>query len=161
MKIAVLCVGNRLMLDDGVGPAVHDVLQGRTLPESVDLFDVGCMTMDMVNVVRDYDWIITVDAVDGTDEEPGTLFRYTPDEIEPRAFGMSSLHELRLSDLFEAAFLLGHKAEGVCYGIQVENPSPAYLQEGLTPSVAAKVDELADCVVREIDFILQTKGTNR
>ena len=26
MKIAVFCVGNRLMLDDGIGPAVYDEL---------------------------------------------------------------------------------------------------------------------------------------
>ena len=153
MKVAVLCVGNRLMLDDGVGPAVFDVLQGRTLPVGVDLFDVGCMTMDMVNAVRDYDWIVTVDAVDGTDEKPGTIFRYTPDEVEPRPFGVASLHELRLADLFEAAMLLGYKAQGVCYGMQVKNPSPAVLQEGLTAPVAAKVDELADRVVRELEYL--------
>ena len=27
MKIAILCIGNRLMLDDGVGPAVYDALE--------------------------------------------------------------------------------------------------------------------------------------
>ena len=36
MKIAVLCVGNRLMLDDGAGPAVYDELNERyLLPENV------------------------------------------------------------------------------------------------------------------------------
>ena len=154
MKIAVMCVGNRLMLDDGVGPAVYDVLKERALPAEIDLFDVGCMTMDMINSVRDYDFIITVDAVDGSGEDPGTLFRYTPDELAPRPFGMSSLHDLRLSDLFEAASLLGYSAEGICFGMQVENPSPPTLMEGLTPSVAAKVMDLADLVEHEILQVL-------
>lgn len=156
MRVAVLCVGNRLMLDDGLGPAVYDVLQDRHLPAEVDVFDVGCMTMDMVDVVRDYDWIVSVDAVDGTGEVPGTIFRYTPDEIAPRPFGMASLHDLRLSDLFEAALLLGYRAQGICYGMQVENPSPAVLQEGLTPQVQAKLNDLVECVLAEINRLVPT-----
>lgn len=37
MKIAVFCVGNRLMLDDGIGPAVYDELvEHYEIPEGVD-----------------------------------------------------------------------------------------------------------------------------
>ena len=36
-KIAVFCVGNRLHLDDGVGPAVYDVVKERfDVPENVE-----------------------------------------------------------------------------------------------------------------------------
>lgn len=79
MKIAVFCVGNRLMLDDGIGPAVYDELvEHYEIPEEVDLYDLGCMTMKLLSKVDEYDYIITVDAVDGTDSEPGTVFRYKP-----------------------------------------------------------------------------------
>ena len=44
-RIAVLCVGNRLMLDDGLGPAVYDAVQeDYDLPDNVDLYDLGCLT---------------------------------------------------------------------------------------------------------------------
>ena len=82
MKIAVFCVGNRLMLDDGIGPAVYDELvEHYEIPEGVDLYDLGCMTMKLLNKVDEYDFIITVDAVDGTDSEPGTVFRYKPEDF--------------------------------------------------------------------------------
>lgn len=82
MKIAVFCVGNRLMLDDGIGPAVYDELvEHYEIPEGVDLYDLGCMTMKLLNKVDEYDFILTVDAVDGTDSEPGTVFRYKPEDI--------------------------------------------------------------------------------
>ena len=85
MKIAVFCVGNRLMLDDGIGPAVYDELvEHYEIPEGVDLYDLGCMTMKLLNKVDEYDFIITVDAVDGTDSEPGTVFRYKPEDIASR-----------------------------------------------------------------------------
>lgn len=150
MKIAVICVGNRLMLDDGLGPVVYDQLQSYRFEPEVDLFDVGCMTMNFVNVVRDYDLLMTVDAVDGSDELAGTIFRYTPDEVAPRAFGTQSLHELQLSDLFESAALLGYEAQGICLGMQVENASPPAVVEGLTPAVAQRIDDLVDCVLAEL-----------
>ncbi len=43
----------------------------------------------------------------------------------------------KLVDLFDAATLLGYEAEGLCLGMQVENPSPAVVTVGLTPKVAA------------------------
>lgn len=133
MKIAVFCVGNRLMLDDGIGPAVYDELvEHYEIPEGVDLYDLGCMTMKLLNKVDEYDFIITVDAVDGTDSEPGTVFRYKPEDIARAQDAMASLHELKLVDLFDAAQLLGYSCDGICYGMQIENMSPAELVEGLT-----------------------------
>ena len=38
---------------------------------------MGCLSMDMLPYVRDFDVLVTVDAVDGTDAEPGTCLLYT------------------------------------------------------------------------------------
>ena len=92
MKTAVFCVGNKLMLDDGIGPAVYEELVNQyEFPEEVALFDVGCMSMDMISFVDSYDFIITVDAVDGTEAEPGTVFRYKPYDIARHQSAMTSL----------------------------------------------------------------------
>lgn len=152
MKIAVFCVGNRLMLDDGIGPAVYDELVERyEIPDNVDLYDLGCMTMKLISKVNDYDLIITVDAVDGTDAEPGTVFRYQPDDLARTTSAMASLHELKLVDLFDAAQLLGYSCDGICYGMQIENMSPAELTEGLTPKVYERLPFLTESVVAELD----------
>lgn len=152
MKIAVFCVGNRLMLDDGIGPAVYDELVAHyDIPDDVDLYDMGCMTMNLITKVNEYDFIITVDAVDGTDAEPGTVFRYKPYDIARTQGAMASLHELKLADLFDAALLLGYECDGICYGMQIENMSPAELTEGLTPKVFDRLPFLTESVVAELD----------
>lgn len=151
MRIAVFFVGNRLMLDDGIGPAVYDYIHEQyTLPENVDTFDVGCMTLDMVSKVQEYDALITVDAVDGTDAQPGTVFRYEPYDIARATGARTSLHDLKLADLFDAATMLGFEAEGLCFGMQVENLEPAEFIEGLTPQVAERLPFLAETVVAEL-----------
>ena len=79
---AVFFVGNRLMLDDGVGPAAYDeILAGYDIPENVTLVDVGCMSLDMLPYVERCDLILTVDAVDGTGDAPGTVYRFEPDAM--------------------------------------------------------------------------------
>ncbi len=150
MKIAIMCIGNRLMLDDGIGPAVYDELTERFIfPENVKLFDAGCMTMDLIPMVREYDYIITVDAVDGTGEKPGTVFKFKPEDIADHPV-MQSLHDLRLIDLLNAAAMLGYEASGMCFGMQGDNMSPVVLTEGLTPKVYDALSLLVDSVLAEL-----------
>ena len=98
-SIALLCVGNKLMLDDGIGPAVYEELVNRyEIPDKVELYDIGCLSMDMLFVVDKCDMVITVDAVDGTDAEPGTVFRFEPDAMARHSGATASLHDLKLVD---------------------------------------------------------------
>lgn len=150
MNIAIICVGNRLMLDDGAGPAVYDNLTEQyCFPATVSLIDAGCMTMDLLPVVQSHDYIIVVDAVDGTGEAPGTVFKFKPEDIAGHAV-MQSLHDLRLIDLLNAAALLGYEADGMCFGVQVDNMNPVVLTEGLTPPVFEALPLLTDAVLAEL-----------
>ncbi len=149
-KIAVVCVGNRLMLDDGAGPAVYDDLHDNYLfPDRVTLVDAGCMTMDLIPLVRAHDYVIAVDAVDGTGEEPGTVFRFAPEDIAGHG-AMQSLHDMRLIDLLNAAALLGAQARGMCFGVQAANRNPAVVTEGLTRPVADALPLLRDAVLAHL-----------
>ena len=150
-KAAVFCVGNRLMLDEGVGPAVYDaVLRDYEVPENVRLFDVGCMSLDMLPYVESYDVIITVDAVDGTGDAPGTVYRFSPDAMARHSGAMASLHDLKLVDLFDAASLLGYEAEGYCLGMQVANMSPSGYAMDLTEPVRSALPLLVETLVAEL-----------
>ena len=82
-RIAVFCVGNRLHLDDGVGPAVYDeVLERFDIPDGVELFDLGVLTMDMITYIDTCDVVITVDAMEYSGEEPGTVLRGSVTRLE-------------------------------------------------------------------------------
>ncbi len=149
-KIAIVCVGNRLMLDDGAGPAVYDDLcENYLFPDNVTLVDAGCMTMDLIPLVRAHDYIIAVDAVDGTGEDPGVVFRFAPEDIAGHGI-MQSLHDMRLIDLLNAAALLGLEARGMCFGVQAANRNPAVMTEGLTPAVHDALPILRDAVLAHL-----------
>lgn len=150
-KIAIFCVGNKLMLDDGVGPAAYEELVGSYgFPENVELFDVGCMSFDMIMRVDEFDYIITIDAVDGTGEPAGTVFEFAPDDMARHTGAMASLHDLKLIDLFDAAALMGYSAEGRCFGVQALNREPVSLTIGLTEPVHEALPLLVDTVIADL-----------
>lgn len=150
-RVAVFFVGNKLYLDDGLGPAAFEEVAKRfDAPASVELFDVGCMSMDMLPYVDSCDVIVTVDAVEGTSAEAGTVYRFSPEDMARPVQARTSLHDMRLSDLFAAASLLGYEAEGVCLGMQVENMNPAQMVVGLTPKVHAALPLLIDALAAEL-----------
>lgn len=150
-KVAVFLVGNKLMYDDGAAPALYEMIAARLDPApSVRLYDVGCMTLDMLPYVEECDVLITVDAADVEGEEPGTVFRYVPDDLARIQRALPSLHDLRLADLFDTAALLGYRAQGMCFGIQVENRSPSSMAIGLTPSVRAALPRLFEALSAEL-----------
>ena len=120
------------------------------LPDNVDMFDVGCMSLDMISKVNEYDFMITVDAVDESGSEPGTVFRYRPHDIARTCGARTSLHDTKLADLFDAAALLGYASEGMCYGMQVLNLEPAEFMEGLTQPVTDRLPFLAESVIAEL-----------
>jgi hydrogenase maturation protease len=147
-KIAVFCVGNKLMLDDGIGPAVYEELtQGYTFNPAIDIEDLGCMSLSMIERVNELDYIIAVDALDNTGEAPGTVFEYDPYDAARHNGAMASLHDLKLIDLFDAAALMDYKAEGLCFGMQVLNSEPAEITIGLTPPVYEALPLLVDAVL--------------
>ena len=150
-KVVVFCVGSTLMMDDGVGPAVFEELTAAyDLPPEVELLDVGCMSLNMVERVDEADYIITVDAVDGTEEPPGTVFEFAPEDMARHSGAMASLHDLKLVDLFVAAALLGYEAEGKCFGMQVLNRSPEVVTVGLSQPVFDALPDLVDAVLADL-----------
>lgn len=150
-QIAIFCVGNRLHLDDGVGPAVYDyVLEHFDVPDNVELCDLGVLTMDKINYVDRCDAIITVDAFEYSGEPVGTILRGSPQDLAPALGPNISLHDLRLVDLFDQASLIEYECEGICLGMQVENTDPQFLTQDLTPRVKEQLPLLVETLAAEL-----------
>ena len=165
-KQLVMCVGNMLMLDEGFGPYMAQVLTNREKAlehfdeehaalltsqfrlldvndaaddERIPVLDAGTMGMGLIPYIRDYDHIVVVDAVDcGASAVPGTCYTFTPEEMAANSI-MHSLHDMRIPDVLTNARLAGHDCLIECVGVQVKNMTPEQLTVGLTPEVCSAV----------------------
>jgi len=151
-RILILGIGNPLMSDEGAGVRVAETLMGRyELPEGVEVVDAGTMGLGIINLFRDRDLVIVVDAVDNTGHEPGTVVILTPEQLAPSQV-LHSLHDMRFVNVLEAAELTGVAPEAICVGIQVASMKQWVTE--LTPAVEAAVPAAVAAVLD----ILEQRG---
>ena len=63
-RILVMGVGNPLMRDDGIGPRVVEMLlAGYSFPENVEVVDAGTMSYMILDLIRDFDRLVIIDAL--------------------------------------------------------------------------------------------------
>jgi len=151
IKIMVLGVGNILLKDEGAGVKVVERLRSEyTFPDNVELVDGGTAGLDLLPVVEGFDHIIIVDTVK-TNEPPGAIFRFTPDDIDIKVPYKTSLHQIGMVEVFAIAEALGRKMKAVIIAVQPEDMSGWGLE--LTPTIEAKVPELMSFVLKELESL--------
>lgn len=151
MRVSVVCIGNELLMDEGIGPVCARYLLSRyAFPDGVCVLDRACMGMAIISDLRACDRMLVLDAVDVPGARPGDLFSFAPEDVATTPAGMTSLHDVRFADVLGSAELLGIKREGHCLGIQVENMSPSEFVMALTPHVANALPLLAQAAVRHL-----------
>ncbi len=145
--VLVLGIGNILLRDEGVGVRVIEQMQKMHLPDDVELVDGGTAGADLLDVLAERQKVIVIDAVQA-DCEPGTVLRFTANDlVRPDGVGMS-LHELGLGEALTMTRQLGcEPREVVVFGIK-----PKDIGRGLELSegIAASVPKVIELVLAEV-----------
>lgn len=153
-RILVLGIGNVLMLDEGIGNRVAVELEKNyRFPSDVRIMDAGTMGLGMLHLFRGVEFLLVVDAMDGSGHPPGTVVRIAPEHFAPNQV-MHSLHDIRFVDVLEAAKLIGLIPEADCIGIQVQDMNPAEITIGLSEPVEAAVPRAVAAVL----YVLEERG---
>ncbi len=157
--ILVLGIGNLIMTDDGIGVRVIQLLQERySFPENLAIMDGGTLGLDLLHYLDGVKRLLVVDAV-ATGGPPGTLVRFTGEEINIAFRTKLSPHQMGLQDLLLVAELQGYApSEMVLLGIQ---PEDIEMGVNLTPAVEARLELLVDAALEELTrWGVQTTVTN-
>lgn len=115
-SILVLGVGNFLLSDEGVGIHVAQQLQNMPLPSEVEVMDGGTGGFELITHFQGRKKVIIIDAVK-TDDIPGTVFRFIPDDIPLLQQKTFSVHQFNLYELFHFVRQMTPRPEVVVYGI--------------------------------------------
>jgi hydrogenase maturation protease len=106
MRTRIICVGNELVCDDGVGMRVGRVLQKLSLGDGVSVEFHPQVSLDLIDAVLESERIVLVDATQ-TGQEPGTCSLMTGEQVGALAGSMFCCHGVGLPDLL----LLASKLE--------------------------------------------------
>jgi hydrogenase maturation protease len=141
-------VGNMLRKDDGYGAAVLCEIEKDALPEQVELLDAGTSIVDLMEELNGRRKVVVIDAVRGG-QKPGTLFRFSPEDVASEAVPADSLHQVGLLETLKLAELVDCRPEQVV--IIGTQPQDTDLGVGLTDAVKAVVPRAAEMVRKEIN----------
>lgn len=144
----VLGLGNTIMSDDGIGPALIGRLEasGR-VPVGVELLDGGTLGLDLLPQLEGVQRLILLDAVE-TGQPPGSVVRLSGDEVPMALETKLSPHQMGMKDLLAVARLMGQLPEEiVLFGVQ---PQSLELGTELSPVVTAVLPELTSRILTEL-----------
>ncbi len=148
--ITVLGIGNILLTDEGFGVRVVEKLYSEyKFPENVTLVDGGVLGINLLGVIADTQHLIVVDAVKNK-HPPGTLYRLEKNELPERILLKNSLHQTDFLETLTLCQAIDKVPETtVVLGVEPEDILTHDIE--LTPTVAARVDEMMALVLRELN----------
>jgi len=152
-RLLVLGVGNLLLTDDGAGVHAVTELDGEEGwdREKVDFMDGATFTQDIFYVFQKYERVLVLDTVKGG-REPGTVYRFTEDNLRDNYEQRLSLHDIDLLDSLKMAELLGNKPEIMVIGIEPLTISEWCME--LSEPVKAAYPKFLEAARREIRALL-------
>jgi hydrogenase maturation protease len=145
----VVGVGNLLLSDEGIGVHVIHALQ--QLPwarwDELTIIDGGTCPDAFQLVPEGIDKLIVVDAVRGGCA-PGSIYRFTPEDVRFRTGTVTSSHQLGLTEGLHMIEHAGLKPSNVVI-IGVEPKTVGWGLE-ISPELQAKIPQIIDLLDKEI-----------
>lgn len=142
-NIIILCVGNYLMGDEGLGVHFAKLLKKEILPDYVKVIDGGSGGFKLMEFMDKESIIILIDAT-LDDKTPGTIRLIKPRFASDFPKAMST-HEIGLKDLVESLTLLNQLPEMFLFTVSTDSIQP--LSVSLSYEVASSLPKLRDQVL--------------
>jgi hydrogenase maturation protease len=145
-RIVVIGVGNLLRRDEGIGIHVIKALQEMDLSSEIKLIDGGT-SPDIIAYTRIGDKIIIIDAAKAGGE-PGSVYRFMPDDLAGDKRTLASAHELGVIENLKLMGLTGNEpSEVIIIGIEPKNTDWG---TELSPELKNRLNPIVKVVLREI-----------
>jgi hydrogenase maturation protease len=146
----IICLGNPLMRDEGIGICLASELSPRLADRSdVEVLDLGTGGLTIMHAIAGRKRVIFVDcAIMG--EAPGTMRRFTPEEVRSSKIRTRySLHEGDLLDTLDLSRRMGECPDDiVIFGIEPNQVAPG---EGLSEELQGKISHYIETILRALD----------
>jgi hydrogenase maturation protease len=146
-KVLLLGVGNILLGDDGFGVHLINSLADTPLPPNVQVLEAGTVSHQLIPLIRALDNLIVIDVVDAGDT-PGSIFRFSPEDLKFAKEDMVSLHQISLIDVLTMAEMTGGRPKTVIIAVQPKDVTNWSLE--LTEPVKAVMPKVKELIFEEL-----------
>ena len=101
----IIGVGNTLLSDDGIGIHIIKKMEEEAVLQDAEFLDMGTSSMELGYYINDsISKMVIIDSI-RSEEEPGTIFRFRPEDLVSRKKESYSLHQIKLIDTLKLVSL--------------------------------------------------------
>jgi len=147
--ILIICLGNPLMRDEGIGTRLASELTVHLAGNpDVDVMDLGTGGLSIIHAIEGREKVIFVDcAIMG--QKPGMIRRFTPEQVQSvKARMRFSPHEGDLLNTLELSRSLRQCPDDiVIFGIEPKEIAPG---EGLTGELQSNIRQYVRTILEEL-----------
>jgi len=151
LKTLVIGIGNTLLGDDGVGVYAARELAEKISVENVTVMDTAIDGLNLLDIIRNYERLIVIDAILDDKAETGTIFRLTQDQIPASSSSGASSHNLNLATTLNIGnniFPGEIPREVVVFAVASHNVD--YVTEEMTANVKKALPQVVELITKEL-----------
>lgn len=152
MRTLVLGIGNTLLGDDGIGVYAARELTKKISDENVTVKDTAIDGLNLLDVIRNYERLIVIDAILDEKAATGTIFRLTENQMPPPSLSGASSHNLNLAttlNIGKRIFPGEIPGEVVVFAVVSQNVD--YVTEEMTANVKQALSQVVELVIKEVE----------
>lgn len=148
--LTILGLGNILLQDEGFGVHFLQWFAARhSLPDGVELIDGGTLGFGLFDVITSCKNMIVIDVIK-IDDEPGSIYRFTQQEMELSHPPATSAHEVEFADILCKAELIDLAPQTVFLCIVPHTFDRQILQVGMSRLMHERFAEMEVLLLREL-----------
>jgi hydrogenase maturation protease len=148
-KTLILGLGNPILSDDGVGPAVARELESRLDLQEATVIEASLGGLNLLDLIVGYDRVIIIDAIKTKDGRAGQIYRLDPDALTTTRY-TASPHDVNLVTALALGKKLGLAMPSKIDIFAVEVTETELFSEECTPPVAAAIPECVKMILGEL-----------
>jgi len=150
MRTRIICFGNPILTDDGVGVHIARGLRDKLSAQNtdIDVIESAVAGLALLDLMTGWERVVLVDAVQLPDHKPGDVVRLDPNK-GPLSLRLCSVHELDVPTVLRVGPQMGYPmpTEVVIVGVQASDLCT--FSDKLSAEVQAAVPHAIESVLAE------------
>ncbi|MBN2808300.1 MAG: HyaD/HybD family hydrogenase maturation endopeptidase [Deltaproteobacteria bacterium] len=149
MRTTILGLGNTLLRDEGFGVHfLHELDRKYDFPDDVKLIDGGTLGYGLLDTISSCDRLLVIDIIK-SEAAPGSIYRFTQEEMELQIPAPTSAHEVEFFDVLSKAEMMGALPETIFLCIAPENYG-GEMEIGLSPAMYEAYSAFEKLLLQEL-----------
>ena len=152
-KILILGIGNDILTDDGIGPKLVQELQKYITNPNIVFDTAAAGGLDILEMIKDYNKAIIIDAIKTRDGVPGTVYFLTPASFK-ETLHMSSFHDVNFLTALKLAEKLNIPVPDQIEIIAVEILEDLTFSTEFSPPITDKYNDILQEVKISVEKLI-------